>query len=412
VPPSERIPHQITNQDMCMRIGLAILFFAATPLPLAAQQVTTRGNEAAAAVGSEGSAEAAFNQIFAEWSAALKELQAVRVKFQSASEAERPALQQQFMQLMPKARQLAPKMIAAAEQAYIEAPNKSEHVAQFLLRVAVDNLRTDNYEEANRVAKILVAGNTPEKRIYLLAGLAAFNVNEFDVAEKNFSAAAQAGLLDPSKAEELGLSTALINQATQNMADLDSFRRLWAAEQKIRSAEAQADDLPRVKLQTTKGDIVLELFENEAPNAVANFISLVEKGFYDGLSFHRVLPGFMAQGGCPRGDGTGGPGYHIACECHEPNFRRHFRGSLSMAHAGRDTGGSQFFLTFVRTTHLDGKHTAFGRVVEGMDVLGRLMRIDPSRPGPQPTPDKIIKATVVRKRPHEYRPKTLPAPGR
>ena len=397
---------------MCMRIGLAILFFAATHLPLAAQQIATQGDPAAAAVGSEGSAEAAFNQIFAEWSAALKELQAVRVKFQSASEAERSALQQQFMQLMPKARQLAPKMIAAAEQAYIEAPNKSEQVAQFLLRVAVDNLRTDNYEEANRVAKILVAGNTPEKRIYLLAGLAAFNVNEFDVAEKNFSAAAQAGLLDPSKAEELGLSTALINQATQNMADLDSFRRLWAAEQKIRGAEAQADDLPRVKLQTTKGDIVLELFENEAPNAVANFISLVEKGFYDGLSFHRVLPGFMAQGGCPRGDGTGGPGYHIACECHEPNFRRHFRGSLSMAHADRDTGGSQFFLTFVRTTHLDGKHTAFGRVVEGMDVLGRLMRIDPSRPGPQPTPDKIIKATVVRKRPHEYRPKTLPAPGR
>jgi cyclophilin family peptidyl-prolyl cis-trans isomerase len=303
-------------------------------------------------------------------------------------------------------------MIAAAEQAYIEAPNESKEVVELLPRVVADNLRTDNYEEANRVAKILIAGNAADKRVYLLAGVAAFNVNEFDVAEKNFSAAAQAGLLDPSKAEELRVNTALINQATQNMADLDSFRRLWAAEQKIRSAEAQADDLPRVKLQTTKGDIVLELFENEAPNAVANFISLVEKGFYDGLPFHRVLPGFMAQGGCPRGDGTGGPGYHIACECHEPNFRRHFRGSLSMAHAGRDTGGSQFFLTFVRTAHLDGQHTAFGRVVEGMDVLGRLLRIDPSRPGPHPTPDKIIKATVVRKRPHEYRPETLPAPER
>ena len=113
-------------------------------------------------------------------------------------------------------------------------------------------------------------------------------------------------------------------------------------------------------IKTNKGDIEVELFENEAPNTVANFITLVEKGFYNGLSFHRVLPNFMAQGGDPKGDGTGGPGYTIADECSGPNHRLHFRGSLSMAKEARpDTGGSQFFITFVPTSHLDGIHTVF-----------------------------------------------------
>ena len=101
---------------------------------------------------------------------------------------------------------------------------------------------------------------------------------------------------------------------------------------------------------------------------VANFISLVERGFYKDLTFHRVVAEFVAQGGDPAGDGTGGPGYHIACECYKPNHRQHFRGSLSMAHAGRNTGGSQFFLAIAPLPQLDGKHTVFGRVVAGRDV--------------------------------------------
>jgi cyclophilin family peptidyl-prolyl cis-trans isomerase len=144
------------------------------------------------------------------------------------------------------------------------------------------------------------------------------------------------------------------------------------------------------------------LCENEAPIATANFISLVEKKYYDGLTFHRVLPGFMAQGGDPKGDGSGGPGYTIPDECRQDNHRIHFRGSLSMAKtAAPDTGGSQFFLTFVPTSHLDGKHTVFGRVVEGFDVLAKLQRTEPGAPG---TPDKIVKATVLSKRPHKYEP--------
>jgi cyclophilin family peptidyl-prolyl cis-trans isomerase len=125
-----------------------------------------------------------------------------------------------------------------------------------------------------------------------------------------------------------------------------------------------------------------------------------------------VIGGFMAQGGDPTGTGTGGPGYAVACECGNPGARKHFLGSLSMAHAGKNTGGSQFFLTFAPTEHLDGKHTVFGRVIEGFDVLPKLQRTqdDEGRPVPGVEPDKIVKAEVLRKRAHPYEPATLPDP--
>ena len=149
--------------------------------------------------------------------------------------------------------------------------------------------------------------------------------------------------------------------------------------------------LPQVTLQTEKGAIVLELAEDDAPNTVANFISLAEKGYYDGLVFHRVIPDFMIQGGCPDGDGRGGPGYVIADEI-SPNLR-HTRGAISMANAGPNTGGSQFFITHVPCTHLDGKHAIFGKVTSGMEV------VDTIRKG-----DKMTKVTVDRKRNHAYKP--------
>ena len=123
----------------------------------------------------------------------------------------------------------------------------------------------------------------------------------------------------------------------------------------------------------------------------------MQKKYYDGLKFHRVLAGFMAQGGDPKGDGSGGPGYTIPDECRQENHRNHFRGSTSMAKSAEPD--SQFFLTFVPTSHLDGKHTVFGRVVEGIDVLAKLQKIEPGTPG---TPDKIEKAVVLSKRSHKY----------
>jgi len=126
-------------------------------------------------------------------------------------------------------------------------------------------------------------------------------------------------------------------------------------------------------IETDKGNIVLELFESDAPNTVANFVKLINKGYYNGLKFHRVIPNFMVQGGCPVGNGTGGPGYTIKCEI---NPKKHLAGTLSMAHAGKDTGGSQFFITHSPQPHLDGVHTVFGQVTEGMDVVNAIRQGD------------------------------------
>ncbi|CQR46737.1 Peptidyl-prolyl cis-trans isomerase B [Paraliobacillus sp. PM-2] len=122
-------------------------------------------------------------------------------------------------------------------------------------------------------------------------------------------------------------------------------------------------------------NITIEMYEEAAPNTVANFEKLSNSGFYDGLTFHRVIPGFVAQGGCPIGNGTGGPGYTIKCET-EGNPHKHVAGSLSMAHAGKDTGGSQFFLVHESQPHLDGVHTVFGQVIEGMDTVLRIKQGD------------------------------------
>lgn len=111
-------------------------------------------------------------------------------------------------------------------------------------------------------------------------------------------------------------------------------------------------------------EIKIELFDKDAPGTVENFEKLANSGFYDGLTFHRVIPGFVAQGGCPNGNGTGGPGYTIKCEI---NPNKHVRGALSMAHRGPNTGGSQFFIVYEPQPHLDGVHTVFGRVIEGME---------------------------------------------
>ncbi|MGI8315417.1 peptidylprolyl isomerase [Halobacillus mangrovi] len=117
--------------------------------------------------------------------------------------------------------------------------------------------------------------------------------------------------------------------------------------------------------------MVIELYDEAAPNTVANFEKLANSEFYDGLTFHRVIPDFVIQGGCPKGNGTGGPGYTIKCET-EGNPHKHERGTLSMAHAGKDTGGSQFFVCHSPQPHLDGRHTVFGKVVEGVDTVDRV----------------------------------------
>ena len=130
------------------------------------------------------------------------------------------------------------------------------------------------------------------------------------------------------------------------------------------------------KIKLANGhEVLLELFDQEAPNTVANFEKLANSGFYNGVSFHRVIPGFVAQGGCPDGTGMGGPGYTIDCET-KTNVTKHAKGILSMAHAGLNTGGSQFFICYGPQAHLDGVHTVFGKVTQGMEYIDALAQGD------------------------------------
>jgi cyclophilin family peptidyl-prolyl cis-trans isomerase len=144
-------------------------------------------------------------------------------------------------------------------------------------------------------------------------------------------------------------------------------------------------------ISTDSGDIVVELFADKAPKTVNNFVFLAQDGYYDGVTFHRVIHGFMAQGGDPTGSGRGGPGYKFEDEFH-PVLKHDQAGILSMANAGPGTNGSQFFITFVPTPHLDGRHTVFGRVIEGMDVVESIPERDPQRAS---EPGLAMNAVVV-----------------
>ena len=150
---------------------------------------------------------------------------------------------------------------------------------------------------------------------------------------------------------------------------------------------------PIAEVETTLGGIKIELFSKEAPDTVANFIKLSEKGYYDGVIFHRVIPGFMIQGGDPTGTGRGGPGYTILDEFH-PKLRHTKAGILSMANAGPDTGGSQFFITLGPTPHLDDHHAIFGQVIEGQDVVKKIGDSPRDRSDRPQTPVKMLKVKI------------------
>jgi len=151
---------------------------------------------------------------------------------------------------------------------------------------------------------------------------------------------------------------------------------------------------PTATLRTTLGDIRIELFRDRAPKTVENFVTLTKKGFYSGVTFHRVIPGFMVQTGDPKGDGTGGPGYEIKDEF-EPTLRHDGPGVVSMANAGPNTGGSQFFITLAATSWLDNKHAVFGRVRGGQDVIEKIAAVPRDSRDKPKTPVRIVEVQLA-----------------
>jgi cyclophilin family peptidyl-prolyl cis-trans isomerase len=403
-------------------LSLSLCFLFALVAFAEAQDATSQAPNAT-------DARTAYNQAAADYKQVFQEIETLRGQYQGADSGARQEINAKLPLLVEEARQKMDAWVTAGLQLYNVAPNEDKQLADWLVGIAKyyalgelynDKqpsevggrfLGGDQYELALPIVQALIDGDHPEKNLYVWGGMSAVCVNDYDLAKEYLAAASDAGLFEglpqyPSQSTPID-ETYLI-KARDFQANLDTLREQWEEEQKIRKAETVANDLPRVKFTTTKGDVVIELFENEAPIATANMISLVKSDFYSNVVFHRVLPHFMAQGGDPTGTGSGGPGYSIACECHGPDARHHFRGTLSMAHAGRDTGGSQFFMCFIPTDFLNQRHTAFGRVIEGMEVLGKLQRIDPQAQGPFPTPDKIIKAEVQRDRGHAYEFEKLP----
>lgn len=364
-------------------IALVLLIFAG---PAVAQE------------GAGATAYAQFEQLQNQWMDLERQIRELHQK--RADKKQLVALRKNSDELLDQLAQTGLEVYRADPQGYPVVNETLRAIANFHVVGDPNGDGGDQYEKALPLVKDLIdagaAKDWPE--LWLLGAVSAYCTNDYKLAGEYFARADAVGAA--RQADRLGQLAQGFQQSLATTA------RNWQAEAKIRAAEQQADDLPRVKLTTTRGDIVIELFENEAPQATANFITLVKKDFYTGVPFHRVLPGFMAQGGDPTGTGGGGPGYSIRCECHAPNHRKHFRGTLSMAHAGRDTGGSQFFLTFVPTVHLDGRHTVFGRVIEGMDVAASLKRRDPANP--HSPADEILSAEVLRDRGHAYQFQKLP----
>lgn len=359
-----------------------------------------------------------FDAALQRWQQVTKELKAAYNEKRNAGDPE-GTLAETIAEKQKASDAALAEIIAAGLEVFEEDAEGYPTVNNILVRLAgfyvigdQNGDGGDQYEKALPVIRKLLDGGAGEKwdDLWIWGGASAYCLNEFDLAEEYLAEARKRGLFDNLPAQQSTSPAMLVRQNTSFwLQDIPKIKLRWQREQSLRKQEAESDDLPRVKLVTTKGEIVLELFEKEAPQSVANIITLVKQGYYDGVTFHRVLPLFMAQGGDPEGTGSGGPGYTIRDEHTLPLHRKHFRGSLSMAKTGMpNSGGSQFFLTFIPTRHLDGKHTVFGRVLEGMNNAAALKRRAPSR-GYTPEPDKIISAEVLRDRGHSYEFEKLPA---
>ena len=330
----------------------------------------------------------------------LKELRSLKEEYQKATPERKDEIQTQFAPLLAETAGLQKSLVPLAIDAFKAQNSQDDELAVFLMTMLDKTVvSTEEYETAYVIAKAL-DGSIPEQYSYLYAyaAYAAFNVMELDDAEAFYQKAKETGGLEGLRKQDPRGEMQIPAMITQV---LPQYRKLWPEELAAREKDA-AEEPPRVLLRTTKGDIVLELFLREAPEAVGNFMTLVSQKYYDGVPFHRVLAHFMAQGGDPTGTGTGGPGYCIKDECKKPGARMHLRGSPSMAKtAAPDSGGSQFFLCFIPTVHLNGQHTVFGRVVEGLEVLSELQRINPEGRN-LPAPDRIVEARILRGEPTPF----------
>lgn len=335
------------------------------------------------------------------WAETLAEMRAIQIRYNNAVDRSSAELER-FAQLRDRAREQLRELFGVARELF---GLRNDHFnAAFTLAITLDYRRENSvYEDSFQAAKLLIEADAPMSVLYLMAARSAFVEGYFDEVMPMYEKFIEAEGVDK-------LET--VDQQIVGM--LETYPPRWEAEVQRRQAEAMADDLPRVLLETTRGPVVLELFENEAPNTVANFIHLVEEGFYDETEFYQVISDLLAIGGDPLGDGTGTSGRFIPDEHDHPQRRHIFRGSLFMAKVPTSDSGeafvpnsasSQFIIAMMPMMPQDQSQTVFGRVIEGMDVVGAFQRLDPQEKKDQQIqlpPDRILTARVIRKRKHDY----------
>lgn len=285
---------------------------------------------------------------------------------------------------------------------YASDPEKYEPVGLMLREMLIADGKLDRLDRWSFAARVLLSSpRLINEEVLLYAGYTGFLECDFELATMGWGQLEESGKL-PEREQYM-------------FKEIPSIAKTWEKEL-VRLQEDAAKDNPRVEIVTTKGVIEVELFEDDAPESVANFIYLVENGYYNRKPIFLVRQHFLAQTGCEKGDGKGNSGYTIKGEFSLPNHRNHFRGSLAIPLAidsatnelNPNSGGSQFYFSFLPTPIFDGKHTVFGRVVSGIEAIGLFKVVnltdEEERKNPETKPDVILRTKVLKKRDHLYRP--------
>ena len=357
---------------------------------VSADEVATPESPATPAPSAEAlAARQEFDQAIKPWRQLARHMQELRTRFLASNPENRKAVREEYGQVLEDSETVLRELVPVLKKAYAANPTDSE-LTELMVTLALLYFDGDKFEGSLDLAETLIASGFPRPEIYNIAGQSAHEMDQLDVAEKYL---------------RMGLDKNALNPVgRQLLEDLPQRRAVVEGEMARRAADEAKGDLPRMRLHTTRGDIVLELFEDDEPNTVSSYLGLVADGSFDGLAFHRVISGFGAMSGSPNSDGQGGPGYETLFENDAEHARPHLRGYVSMVPLSKRTNGSQFFITLrpMSAKGLDGKQTVFGRVIEGMDVVARLRRYDVQEPNSLFDPDRILEATIIRRRGHRY----------
>jgi len=385
VPPSSAVPSdQLPDEPSAEEAAASAEQALAPPPPLTAAEQQLADH---------------FDAQRAQWVQTLTQMRAIQIRYSNGVERSEENLQQ-YGELRDRGRIELRELFDRAEAMF--AARRDHFDAASLLATVLDyRMGNSTYEDSYQAAKMLLEAEVTLPFLYIMAARTAFLEGQFDEVVPYYQT-----FVDEHGADKLEP----IDHRLSSIIDV--YRPWWEEELERRAAEA--DDLPRVLLETTRGPVVIELFEDAAPNTVANFIQLVESGFYDGHDFYQVIDDLLAMTGDPHGDGSGTSGRYIPDEHDRPQRRRIFRGSVFMAKVPvapdsgdfvPNTASSQFVIALMPILPKELSQTVFGRVIEGMDVIGSFQRVDPQEKKEdqiQLPPDRIVTARVLRKRDHDY----------